>query len=160
VRTAIREVDSRVPVFSLQSMESAWAAFNTPLRLMTTLLELFAIGSLVLASLGLYAVAAFYTAKRTREFGIRMALGASPRQTLSRVLKEGLLLTAIGVAIGIALSAAAGRAFGSLLFGVAATDKATYAAVLAVLASVSLLACYLPARRAARTDPTRALRED
>jgi len=160
VRAAIRETDSRVPVFSLQPMESAWAAFTAPVHLMTTLLELFAIGSLLLAAVGLYAVAAFYTARRTREFGIRMALGASPRQTLARVLKEGLLLTAIGVTIGMALSAAAGRAFGSLLFGVTATDKPTYLAVIAVLPAVSLLACYIPARRAARIDPTNALRQD
>jgi len=160
VRAAIRETDSRVPVFSLQPMESAWAAFTAPVHLMTTLLELFAIGSLLLASLGLYAVAAFYTARRTREFGIRMALGASPRQSLNRVLKEGLLLTAIGVGIGLALSAAAGRAFGSLLFGVTATDKPTYLAVIGVLTAVSLLACYIPARRAARIDPTHALRQD
>ena len=100
VRAAIRETDSRVPVFSLQPMETAWAAFTAPVHLVATLLELFAIGSLVLASVGLYAVAAFYTARRTREFGIRMALGASPRQTLARVLREGLLLTAIGVGIG------------------------------------------------------------
>ena len=160
VRAAIHDIDSRIPVFSLQTMESAWSAFNGPLYIMTTLLELFAIGSLLLASLGLYAVAAFHTARRTREFGIRMALGASPRQTLSRVLKEGLLLTAIGVSLGLALSIAAGRAFGSLLFGISATDKPTYAGVIAVLACVSLLACYIPARRAARIAPTQALRQD
>jgi len=160
VRAAIREIDPRVPVFSLETMEDAWATFTSLVRLVSTLLELFAVGSLLLASVGLYAVAAFYTARRTREFGIRLALGASPRQTLARVLREGLLLTAIGVAIGMALSAAAGKAFGSLLFGVTPTDKATWLAVIGLLAAVSLAACYLPARRAARIEPTEALRQE
>jgi putative ABC transport system permease protein len=125
-----------------------------------TLLGLFSIGALLLAAIGLYAVVAFHTARRTRDFGIRMALGASPRQILDTVVKEGLLLTAFGVGIGLALSAAAGRAFQSLLFGITPTDRPTYLAVIALLAIVSLFACYIPARRAARTDPTVALREE
>src|SRR6185369_14047661 len=114
----------------MQTMDAAWASFTSLVHLLTTLLELFAIGSLVLATVGLYAVAAFYTARRTREFGVRLALGATPGQTQSRVLKEGLVLTTIGIGVGMALSAAAGRAFGSLLFGVTATDKPTWAVVI------------------------------
>lgn len=160
VRAALREIDGRVPVFSMQTMDAVWAAFTSLVHLLTTLLELFAVGSLVLASVGLYAVAAFYTARRTREFGIRLALGATPRQTRSQVLREGLVLTTIGIGVGMALSAAAGRAFGSLLFGVTATDKPTWAAVILLLATVSLAACYIPARRASRVDPTQALRQE
>jgi putative ABC transport system permease protein len=160
IRNAIREVDNRVPVFSLQTMDAAWTAFTSLPHILATLLELFAIGALILASVGLYAVAAFYTARRTREFGIRMALGASPQQTLASVLREGLLLTGVGVAVGLALSAAAGKVFGSFLFGVTPTDKLTWSGVIALLAAVSLLACYLPARRASRIDPTRALRNE
>jgi len=160
IRAAIHDVDARVPVFSLQSMEAAWGVFTSPVHLMASLLEIFGVGSLVLASLGLYAVAAFYTARRTREFGIRMALGASPAQTIARVLREGFVLTAIGGVLGIALSIAVGRVLGKLLFGVTATDPVTFAGVILLLAVVSTIACYLPARRAARVDPTQALRQE
>jgi predicted permease len=160
IRTAIHDVDRRVPIASLQPMEAVWGVFTSPVHLMADLLEIFGIGSLFLASLGLYAVAAFYTARRTREFGIRMALGASPRQTVASVLREGLLLTAIGAGIGVALSVAVGRALGNLLFGVTATDVPTFAGVIVLLAVVSAVACYLPARRAARIDPTQALRQE
>jgi len=89
-----------------------------------------------------------------------MALGASSRQILRAVLQEGLLLTAIGLGIGFGLSLVAGKALGSLLFGVTPTDSITYLGVFAVLAVVSLVACYLPARRAARIDPMQALRQE
>ncbi len=159
-RAAIREVDARVPVGYMRTMETNLMEFISPGLLLMTLLGLFSIGALLLAAIGLYAVVAFHTARRTRDFGIRVALGASPRQILDTVAKEGLILTAIGVGIGLALNAAAGKAFRSLLFGVTPTDMPTYIAVIALLASVSLLACYVPARRAARTDPTVALREE
>jgi predicted permease len=160
IRESVREAEGRVALFGLQTMDAAWDEFLGPVHFITDLLALFGVGSLLLAAIGLYAVAAFYTARRTREFGIRMALGSSPRQTLQTVLREGLLLTGVGVTIGFALSAAAGRAFRGLLFGVSPTDKPTYLAVTGVLAAVSLLACYIPARRAAKVDPMRALRED
>ncbi len=160
VRAAIREVDARVPVAYLRTMETHLMQFVSPGLLLMTLLGLFSIGALLLAAIGLYAVVAFHTARRTRDFGIRMALGAAPRQILDTVLKEGLILTVLGVGIGLALSAAAGRAFRSLLFGVTPTDQPTYLAVITVLGIVSLFACYVPARRAARTDPTVALREE
>lgn len=160
VRAAFREVDARVPVAYMRTMETSLMEFISPGLLLMTLLGLFSIGALLLAAVGLYAVVAFHTARRTRDFGIRMALGASPRQILDTVVKEGLILTVFGVGIGLALSTAAGRAFRSLLFGVTPTDKPTYLAVIALLAIVSLFACYVPARRAARTDPTVALREE
>jgi macrolide transport system ATP-binding/permease protein len=160
VRAAIREVGARVPVAYVRTMETHLMEFVSPGLLLMTLLGLFSIGALLLAAIGLYAVVAFHTARRTRDFGIRMALGASPRQILNKVVKEGLILTVLGVGIGLALSAAAGRAFRSLLFGVNPTDEPTYLAVITVLGIVSLFACYVPARRAARTDPTVALREE
>jgi putative ABC transport system permease protein len=141
-------------------METHLMEFIAPGLLLMTLLGLYSIGALLLAAIGLYAVVAFQTARRTRDFGIRMALGASPRQILETVLREGLRPTIVGVGIGLALSVAIGRAFQSLLFGVTPTDQPTYIAVLALLAIVSLFACYIPAHRAARTDPTVALREE
>ncbi len=160
VRAAVREVDARVPVEYMRTMETFLTEFISPGLILMTLLGLFSIGALLLAAIGLYAVIAFHTARRTRDFGIRMALGASPRQILETVVKEGLILTVLGVGIGLTLSLAAGRAFRSLLFGVTPADKPTYLAVMTLLAIVSLFACYVPARRAARTDPTVALREE
>lgn len=160
IRAALREAEPRAAVFGLRTMEDEWDEFLGPVHFITDLLGLFGSASLLLAAIGLYAVAAFYTARRTREFGIRMALGSSPRRTVEEVLKEGLLLAGVGVGIGLALSAAAGRVFRSFLFGVTPTDTATYMAVTGLLAAVSLLACYIPARRAARVDPMRALRAE
>jgi putative ABC transport system permease protein len=92
--------------------------------------------------------------------GIRVALGAAPRQLLAAVLREGLALVSGGIVMGMALSAAAARAFGSLLYGVSAADPETYAAVVVTLTMVTLLACYVPARRAARTDAMESLRQE
>jgi len=160
VRASIRQVDSRLTVFSVRTMEAEWLEFTSPIRAVVTLLTLFAIGSLALGSIGLYAVTAFYTARRTREFGIRMALGATPRQTLRTVLRESLLLTGVGLAIGLAICVVASRALTRLLFGISPTDAVTYATTTVLLAAVSFLASYVPARRAARVDPLTALRED
>ena len=113
-----------------------------------------------MASVGLYAVVAFYTGRRTHELGIRAALGATPAQAAGSIVKEGLGLTAAGLAVGAAICAIAGRAAGHLLFGVPPTDAATWMAAIAVLTAVSLGACWLPARRAARVDPMLALRQD
>jgi ABC-type antimicrobial peptide transport system permease subunit len=134
--------------------------FTRPAAMVTTLLGLFSIGSLILATIGLHSVVAFHTARRRRDFGIRIALGASYAQVVNTVLKEGLLLTSIGVLIGLGLSAATGRALRNLLFGVTPTDTLTYLAVVTVLGAVSLFACYLPARRASRISPIEALRQE
>jgi putative ABC transport system permease protein len=113
-----------------------------------------------MASIGLYALIAFYTTRRRREMGIRIALGASPRQIARAVLRDGLQVTGAGMIIGPVLSAAAARTFGSLLYGISPADSTTYAAVIGALAGVSLAACYLPARRAARVDPMLTLRHE
>jgi predicted permease len=160
VRRAIREVDSRIPVVSLRTMERELEEDNGPAILIASLLGVFSTGSLMLAAIGLYAVVALQTARRRREFGIRMALGASTRQILATVLREGLLLAAIGGVSGIVLSLVAGKAMGSLLAGVSPTDAITYCGVIGLLTLVSLLACYVPARRATLIDPSEALRQD
>lgn len=129
-----------------------------PIRVLTMLLVLFAGGSLLIATIGQYAVVSFDMRRRVRELGLHIALGASSRQVLARVLSEGFTLTAIGLVTGFALSLATGRILGRALYGITATDPLTYTGVFALLAGASLLACYLPARRAARINPMNALR--
>jgi ABC-type antimicrobial peptide transport system permease subunit len=141
-------------------METEWRDFTAPIRIVATLVALFAVAALFVATVGLYAVVAFYTGKRTRELGIRAALGASPAQASRLIVKEGLLLTAAGLALGLGICGIAGKAFAHLLYGVAPTDALTWISVVALLTAVALGACYLPARRAARVDPMEALRQD
>ena len=157
---ALAEVDSRAPIVYVRTMDTQLASIISVVRMLTTMLEVFAAVSLLIATLGQYAVLAFAMKRRTREFGLRMALGASARQILGSVVGEGLRLTVVGLAIGFALSLVAARALRSVLFGVSATDPPTYTCVVVVLAAASLMACWLPARRASRVDPMQALREE
>lgn len=120
----------------------------------------FAAAALVLAALGLYGVIAAGVAARTREFGLRAALGASPAGITGMVLRHGLALGACGVAIGVVGTAAATRALSSLLFGVSPLDPATYGRVIAVVLAAAIAACWLPAWRAARVDPSITLRAE
>ena len=157
---ALAEVDSRAPIVYVRTMDTQLASIISVVRMLTTMLAVFAAVSLIIATLGQYAVLAFAMKRRTREFGLRMALGASAPQILGSVVGEGLRLTVAGLAIGFALSLLAARALRSVLFGVSPTDPATYTGVVVVLAAVSLMACWLPARRASRVDPMQALREE
>ena len=157
---ALKDVDARVPVEQMQSLAAASEAFTWPARAIAILLTIFAVGSLTIAAIGQYAVIAFDLRRRTRDFGVRMALGASSSQILGAVMRDGLGWTAAGLTFGFAVSLAAGTALGSLLFGITPTDRITYAGVCFLLAPTSLVACYLPARRAARIDPIQALRQE
>jgi ABC-type antimicrobial peptide transport system permease subunit len=157
---ALAEVDSRAPIVSMRTMDSQLEGITSVVRALTMLLTLFAAASLLIAVLGQYAVLAFTTKRRTRDFGVRMALGASARQILGSVIREGLRLTIIGLGIGCTLGLITGRALRSLLFGVTPTDLSTYAAVSVVLAAASLMASYIPALRASRVDPIEALRQE
>jgi ABC-type antimicrobial peptide transport system permease subunit len=116
--------------------------------------------ALLLGVVGIYGVIAYIAAQRTREIGIRMALGAESGDVSRLFLRHGLTLTAIGLLIGVAASLGLTRFMSTLLFGVSATDPVTYGAVSAILGSVALLATWLPARRASRVDPMAALRAD
>ena len=160
VRAAILAERGGLALFSVRTMQAGWDEFTSPLRGMLTLLSFFGAGSLALAAIGLYATIAFHTARRTREFGIRIALGAQPRDTVRMVVREGLVLAALGAAIGFAVCAAAGRLFANLLYGVTPADPVTNVVVVALLAVVAGGACYVPARRAARVDPLIALRQE
>jgi predicted permease len=160
VRAAIRDTDSRIPVSAVRTMEEEIETDNAPQILVTSLLGVFSTGSLVVAAIGLYAVVAFHTARRTRDFGIRLALGARSSEILKSVLRDGLIVAAAGSGLGVALSLAAGRLFVSLLVAVTPTDLPTYCGVIALVTGVSLAACAIPARRAAQVDPVIALRQE
>lgn len=157
---ALRQADARVAVASLRSFDDQLAGEVAPLWMLTTLLMLFAGGSLLIAAIGQYALMSFDGRRRTREFGIRIALGASPVQLIASVVAEGFRWTAAGIGLGFALSVAAAGLLTRILFGVTPIDPVTYAGVFALLGTASLIACYLPARRAARTDPVIALRTE
>jgi ABC-type antimicrobial peptide transport system permease subunit len=129
-------------------------------RLAGLLLFLFGALALLLAVVGLYSVIAFNVVHRTREIGVRIALGATGGEILRLVLRQGLVLTAIGVAIGLGLGAAAGRALEGQLVGVSGADPVSFGLTAVVLGAVALAACVVPARRAARLDPLVALRRD
>ena len=155
VARALRDADSRIPLASLRSFDSEVAAEVAPVWILTTLLGLFASGSLCIAAIGQYAVITFDGRRRTREFGLRIALGASSQQLIRAVMTESFRLTAIGLLTGFALSVAAGTLLARVLFGITPTDPPTYLGVFALMAAASLLACYLPARRAAHYGSAR-----
>ncbi len=163
IRAAVHETEVQAPVSSMRTAEMQLQA-TIPVKFIATLVTLFAMGALVVASIGLYAVIAFNMARRTREFAVRLTLGASSRQIWVAVLKEGLLLAVIGLGEGLgggfALSLAVGRTLGSFLFGVKPTDPPTYLGVFILLGVTCVAACLLPARRATRIDPARALRQE
>ena len=158
IRSAVQSVDPHQPVYSINLMERRIARFLAPHRFNAYLLGIFALLALLLAVVGVYGVLAYAVARRTQEIGIRMALGARPRDVLRLVIKQGLSLTLIGIAIGLAASLALTRLLTSLLYGVSATDPLTFMSVPLLLLAVALLATYIPARRAARVDPLVALR--
>jgi predicted permease len=160
VREAIRSVDPDQPVSNIATMEEVLGREASQRRLGMILLTAFAVLALLLASLGIYGVLAYFVAQRKNEIGVRLALGASPAQILLLVLRKGMALTLLGVTIGLAASFVLTRLMTSLLFGVKAVDPLTFAVVSLLLAGVALLACWIPARRAAKVDPAVALRDE
>jgi len=160
IRRALRDVDTRIPIVYMRTLDTELDAATWPVRFIYILLTLFAGGSLLIATAGQYAVIAFDVRRRTRDFGVRMALGASSNQIISSVLRQGLVWSVSGLASGFVLSAAIGQALRGVLFGITPTDPGTYIGVLTVLFAASLLACLIPARRAARISPMQALRHD
>jgi putative ABC transport system permease protein len=158
VRSRIQEVDKDQPVYNIATMEQLLTKSIAQPRFSTLLLGVFALLALALTAIGVYGVVSYAVAQRTREIGIRMALGAQVRDVLRLVIGQGLKLVLIGVALGLAGAGALTQAMKSLLFGVSATDPAIFALISVLLTGVALLACYLPARRAAKIDPMAALR--
>ena len=160
ITRALRSVEPRAPVVFVRTMESQLEGTVSLVRALTVLLALFAAGSLLIAAIGQYAAMTFATRTRVREFGVRMALGASSRQILTSVVGEGWRLTSVGLVIGLGLGLGAARGVRAWLYGVTPTDARTYVGVFVVLTAASLVACYWPAHRASRIDPLEALRQD
>jgi len=160
VRAALWSVDPDQPVWEVTSMDRLLARSMRQERFTTLLTGLFAALALLLAAVGVYGVMAYTVSQRTREVGIRLAVGAAPRQVVALVFGRGLKVTAVATALGLAGALAATRLLRSQLFGVAPGDPVTFVAAAAVLALVALLACWLPARRAAKVDPVVALRTE
>jgi len=160
VRRAIWSVDSNQPIVRVATMDHLLAASTAERRFALILFEAFALAALALAAIGIYGVLAGSVTERTREIGVRSALGASRGDILTLVVREAMTLTGFGIAIGLAGAAAASRALITLLFGVSPLDPATYAGVVTLLFGVSIVACSAPAWRAARIDPATTLRAE
>jgi predicted permease len=159
-RKEVRELEPSQPIHSLRPMEDYRADRLATHRFTRNTLGSFALVALVLASLGVYGVMAFAMSQRTREIGLRMALGASPRRILAQVMREGLFLVAPGIAVGLAGAFALSRFLSTLLYQVTASDPATFVLVSAFLLGVAIAACYVPGRRASSLSPLQALREE
>jgi len=157
-RRELQEVDKELPLFDVRTMEQLVTRSVSEPRFNMVLLAVFACLALALASIGIYGVMAYSVAERTREIGIRMAMGAQAEDVLKLVLKQGTMLIVMGLGLGLAAAFALTRVISSFLFGVRATDPATFAGVAMLLGAVALLACYIPARRATKVDPMVALR--
>jgi ABC-type antimicrobial peptide transport system permease subunit len=158
VRRAAADVDSALPLKDMGTLDTVLDDVVARERMIARLSAFFGALALLLASIGLYGVLSYAIARRTNEIGIRMALGAAPGRVVGTVLRETVLLVAIGAALGIPLAIAGSRVISSKLFGLGVADPLTLASATAVLAAVAMVAGYLPARRAAQVDPVVALR--
>jgi len=158
IKNAIWSVDRDQPVFSIRSMDEIVWEITSARRIAFLALDVFAFLALVLAAVGIYGVTSYAVGQRTHEIGIRMALGARPRDVMRMIVGQGARLAVFGVAIGLIGALGLTRLMSSLLYGVSATDLATFATVTMLLVVVASVACYVPARRAMRVDPTVALR--
>jgi putative ABC transport system permease protein len=156
----IQAIDKDQPVADVRTMESWLAESTARTRFGTLLLGAFAVAALALASVGIYGVISYSVAQRRNEIGVRMALGAQAGDVLKLVVGQGMKLVVLGVVLGLVGALALTRVMSGLLYGVVATDPATFAANALLLAAVSFVACYIPARRATRVDPLTALRHE
>jgi putative ABC transport system permease protein len=154
----VHRINPELPVFNVRTMADLMSASMARRQFSLFLMSVFAVVALLLAALGIYGVMAFVVGQRAQEFGIRLALGAMPRDILGLAFRPGLILTATGTMVGLAASIAVTRLMSSLLFGVSANDPMTLAVVPVLLGIVTMAACFIPARRATRVSPMQALK--
>jgi predicted permease len=158
VREQLGELDSSLPIADVRLMEDVLSRAQARPRFLTLLLSLFSVVALAIATVGIYGVVSYSVERRTKEFGLRMVLGAQTGDVLGLVMKQGAGMISIGIVAGLAAAFALTRLMASLLFGIAPTDMATFASVTAAMFGVALAACYIPAKRATRVDPIHTLR--
>jgi putative ABC transport system permease protein len=158
IRAELAAIDKFQPIHSFKPLEATVSGMVAPQRFTTLLLSGFAALAAALAAIGIYGVVSYAVTQQTREIGVRMALGASARDVLKLIMRQGAILVGAGVTIGLAASFALTRLISDLLFGVETTDPATLVAITLLLVAVALVACYIPARRATKVDPMIALR--
>jgi predicted permease len=154
----VHSINPELPVYNVRTMADLMSASMARRRFSLFLISVFAVSALLLAALGIYGVMAFVVSQRAQEFGIRLALGAKPRDILGLAFRPGLILTATGTIVGLGASIAVTRLMSSLLFGVSASDPITFVIVPLLLGIVTLAACFIPARRATRVSPMQALK--
>jgi putative ABC transport system permease protein len=158
VRGNLAELDPTLPLADVRLMAEVLSRAQARPRFLTLLLSLFSLIALAIATVGIYGVISYSVARRTKEFGLRMVLGAQGGDILGLVMKQGAAMVALGVIAGLAVAFALTRLMASLLFGITVTDLPAFVGVTAILAAVALAACYVPARRATRVDPMQTLR--
>jgi predicted permease len=160
LQRAVGELDPSLTIYESGSLTSRLALALFPARLVAVVLASFGLLAVVLAATGVYGIMAYAVSRRTREIGIRMALGAAPAQVLRVVLLRTAVLLGIGTVLGLAMALAGGQFFAQILYGVSARDPLTYFCAIALMAAVAFVACLVPARRAIKIDPLTALRTE
>jgi putative ABC transport system permease protein len=157
-RAQVAAADPDQPIYNIRTMDEIRGEAVAPQRLNLMLMSIFAGLALVLAIVGIYGVMSYAVTQRTHEIGIRMAIGAQPRDVFRMILGHGMFLTAVGLVAGLLGAFALTRLMATMLFGVGPTDPATFAGVALLLAAVALIACYIPGKRATKVDPVNSLR--
>jgi putative ABC transport system permease protein len=160
VRSVLRDVDPLIPIAQTRTLREVWRASMAREEFILTLLSVFGALALLLATVGVYAITAQAARSRTREVGIRMALGAAAGDVVALMLRQSFAVVAVGLGVGLVLALVAGRVLGSVLFGVAPSDPPTLLAVVLLFAAAAGTACWLPARRATTVDPVSSLRPE
>jgi predicted lysophospholipase L1 biosynthesis ABC-type transport system permease subunit len=160
IRGELARLDRGVPLYRVRTLDAVVRSTAAAPEMRAWLFGLFAVLALILSIIGVYGVVGYLVGQRTQEIGIRLALGAERGRVLRALLAEGLRPVALGLVAGLAVSLAMGRLLTRLLFGITATDPATYSAVVVVLLAAAIVATWIPARRALRVDPMRALRSE